>query len=174
MHPHDERPYSFCPLCGADLELRTLKPTEPERLVCIAVRLHLLSGSEGRRRHDHPRRPRTTSCWSRRAIEPGYGKWVFPGGFVDRGEEVLDGRGPRGTRGSRTRHPHRPAAERLFVSRARTGDHRLRRDDDRRRRSPAMTRASKRRVFAPDDHPVGRTGVPEHDRSALREFLQAS
>jgi len=24
-----------------------------------------------------------------RAIEPGYGKWVFPGGYVDRGEEVL-------------------------------------------------------------------------------------
>ena len=24
----------------------------------------------------------------KRAIEPGYGKWVFPGGFVDRGEEV--------------------------------------------------------------------------------------
>ena len=26
----------------------------------------------------------------RRAIEPGYGKWVFPGGYVDRGEVVLD------------------------------------------------------------------------------------
>ena len=24
----------------------------------------------------------------RRAIEPGYGQWVFPGGFVDRGEEL--------------------------------------------------------------------------------------
>ena len=24
----------------------------------------------------------------RRAIEPGYGKWVFPGGYVDRGEQV--------------------------------------------------------------------------------------
>jgi ADP-ribose pyrophosphatase YjhB (NUDIX family) len=25
---------------------------------------------------------------ARRAIEPGYGQWVFPGGYVDRGEEV--------------------------------------------------------------------------------------
>ncbi len=25
----------------------------------------------------------------RRAIEPGYGKWVFPGGYVDRGEPLL-------------------------------------------------------------------------------------
>ena len=24
----------------------------------------------------------------RRAIEPGYGKWVFPGGYVDRGEPL--------------------------------------------------------------------------------------
>ena len=24
----------------------------------------------------------------RRAIEPGYGKWVFPGGYVDRGERL--------------------------------------------------------------------------------------
>jgi len=25
----------------------------------------------------------------KRAIQPGYGKWVCPGGFVDRGEEVM-------------------------------------------------------------------------------------
>ena len=25
----------------------------------------------------------------RRSIEPGYGKWVFPGGYVDRGEQLL-------------------------------------------------------------------------------------
>ena len=26
----------------------------------------------------------------RRAIEPGYGLWVFPGGYVDRGEHIVD------------------------------------------------------------------------------------
>ena len=26
----------------------------------------------------------------RRAIEPAYGKWVFPGGYVDRGESLED------------------------------------------------------------------------------------
>ncbi len=26
----------------------------------------------------------------RRAIEPGYGKWVFPGGYVDRGEDIRE------------------------------------------------------------------------------------
>jgi ADP-ribose pyrophosphatase YjhB (NUDIX family) len=88
MHPHDERPYSFCPLCGADLELRTLKPSEPDRLVCVqcgfifyqdpkvAVAAIILDGN------NH-------IVLVRRAIQPGYGKWVCPGGFVDRGEQVM-------------------------------------------------------------------------------------
>src|SRR6186997_2061331 len=87
MLPHDERPYSHCPLCGADLELRSVKPTEPDRLVCtqcgfifyqdpkVAVGTIIRNGDD-------------QIVLVRRAIEPGYGKWVFPGGFVDRGELV--------------------------------------------------------------------------------------
>jgi 8-oxo-dGTP diphosphatase len=87
MLPHDERPYSFCPLCGGDLELRSLKPTEPDRLVCrrcgfifyqdpkVAVGTIIRNGDD-------------QIVLVRRAIQPGYGKWVFPGGFVDRGEQV--------------------------------------------------------------------------------------
>jgi 8-oxo-dGTP diphosphatase len=88
MHPHDERPYSFCPLCGADLELRNLKPTEPDRLVCVQCGFIF---------YQDPkvavatiiRAERDDIVMVKRAIEPGYGKWVIPGGFVDRGEEVL-------------------------------------------------------------------------------------
>jgi len=88
MHPHHEIPYSFCPLCGGDLELRTVKPIEPDRLVCARcgfifyqdpkVAVGTILQNEDRH-----------ILLLRRAIEPGYGKWVFPGGFVDRGEEVL-------------------------------------------------------------------------------------
>ena len=34
-HPHEEHRYSFCPLCAGRLEARSLKATEPERLVCV-------------------------------------------------------------------------------------------------------------------------------------------
>lgn len=79
--------YRYCPRCGHALELRLLKAGEPERLVCagcdfvfyidpkLAVGT-IIADDEGR------------VLLVRRAIEPGYGKWVFPGGYVDRGEEV--------------------------------------------------------------------------------------
>ena len=91
MHSHDATPpYKFCPVCGSPLEARVLKITEPKRLVCtngtcgfvfyldpkIAVGT-IIRVNEGRR-----------IVLVKRAIEPGYGKWVFPGGYVDRGEEV--------------------------------------------------------------------------------------
>jgi 8-oxo-dGTP diphosphatase len=88
LHPHDDsHAYRFCPRCGGALERRLLKATEPERLVCtqcgfvfyldpkIAVGTIIRSRSNG-------------LVMVRRAIDPGYGKWVFPGGYVDRGEPL--------------------------------------------------------------------------------------
>jgi 8-oxo-dGTP diphosphatase len=90
LHSHDDsHAYRFCPRCGTGLEQRLLKPTEPPRLVCpacgfifyidpkIAVGTIIRSGDSG-------------IVLVRRAIEPGYGKWVFPGGYVDRGELLTD------------------------------------------------------------------------------------
>jgi NADH pyrophosphatase NudC (nudix superfamily) len=89
-HPHDDSSaYRFCPRCGGVLEPRRLKPTEPERPVCarcgfvfyldpkIAVGTVIAT-------------PENRLVLVRRAIEPGYGKWVFPGGYVDRGEPLTD------------------------------------------------------------------------------------
>jgi 8-oxo-dGTP diphosphatase len=88
LHPHDDsHAYRFCPRCGGTLERRLLKATEPERPVCtqcgfvfyidpkIAVGT-IIETSDQR------------LVLVRRAIEPGYGKWVFPGGYVDRGEPL--------------------------------------------------------------------------------------
>ena len=90
MHVHDDaNAYRFCPRCGGELHERRLKATEPPRLVCrrcefvfyldpkIAVGTIIRSQSD-------------RLVLVRRAIEPGYGKWVFPGGYVDRGESLTD------------------------------------------------------------------------------------
>ena len=91
MHPHhdDAHGYRFCPRCGGELNERVIKQNEPPRLVCqrcefvfyldpkIAVGTIIKSSSD-------------RIVLVRRAIEPGYGKWVFPGGYVDRGESLVD------------------------------------------------------------------------------------
>ena len=89
LHPHDEsHAFQFCPRCGGALERRLLKASEPERPVCtrcgfvfyldpkIAVGTIIRIAGEG-------------LVLVRRAIDPGYGKWVFPGGYVDRGETLI-------------------------------------------------------------------------------------
>ncbi len=79
--------YRFCPSCGGALEPRSLKAGDPDRLVCGAcgfvfyldpkVAVGTIITMDDSR-----------LVLVRRAIEPGYGLWVFPGGFVDRGEEL--------------------------------------------------------------------------------------
>ncbi len=89
MHPHDERPYSFCQMCGGDLEPRSLKQSEPERLVCVRCGFVFYLDPKvavGTIIRDEQQR----IVLVRRAIEPGYGKWVYPGGYVDRGELVVN------------------------------------------------------------------------------------
>jgi len=76
--------YRFCPRCGGRFETRVVKEGDPERLVCgccgfvfylgpklVAGALFEMDGG---------------ILLVQRAIEPGYGLWTFPGGFVERGE----------------------------------------------------------------------------------------
>ncbi|CAN5791099.1 NUDIX domain-containing protein [soil metagenome] len=78
--------YKFCPLCGNRLGVRLLKRGDPERLVCESCGFIFYQG------------PKLVAgaifeldggiVLVQRDIEPGYGKWTFPGGFVERGERT--------------------------------------------------------------------------------------
>jgi ADP-ribose pyrophosphatase YjhB (NUDIX family)/ribosomal protein S27AE len=78
--------YDFCPRCGGRLAPRVLKEGDSERLVCqdcgfvFYLGPKLVAGSifelDGE------------IVLVQRDIEPGYGKWTFPGGFVERGERA--------------------------------------------------------------------------------------
>jgi ADP-ribose pyrophosphatase YjhB (NUDIX family) len=87
VHPHEAPVYRYCPVCGGELESRVIKATDPMRLVCTTCGFvfyldpKLAVGAIVTDNHGR-------IVLVRRAIEPGYGKWVFPGGYVDRGEEV--------------------------------------------------------------------------------------
>ncbi len=90
MHSHDTTPpYRFCPVCGSALEPRVLKTTEPKRLVCTSQGCGFVFYLDPKIAVGTIiRMPDDRILLVRRAIEPGYGKWVFPGGYVDRGEEI--------------------------------------------------------------------------------------
>ena len=85
MTPGNED-FRYCPRCGGALELRALKDGEPSRLCCTACGFVF---------YLDPKVAACTICMVdggivllKRSIEPAVGKWVFPGGFVDRGETV--------------------------------------------------------------------------------------
>jgi len=80
--------FRFCPRCGGALDHRVVKTNEPKRLVCescsfifyqdpkvVAGTVFTLDGG---------------IVLLKRGVEPALGKWVFPGGYVDRGESVRD------------------------------------------------------------------------------------
>lgn len=76
--------YRYCPRCGGALVGKKLKEAEPDRLCCdqCGFVFYLdpkLAAGVVATVDDH-------LVLLRRAIEPAYGAWVFPGGFVDRGE----------------------------------------------------------------------------------------
>jgi len=85
-HAHGHVEYRFCPRCGGGLDRRVVKANEPKRLVCqacsfifyqdpkvVAGTVFTLNGG---------------IVLLKRGVEPSMGKWVFPGGYVDRGESV--------------------------------------------------------------------------------------
>jgi ADP-ribose pyrophosphatase YjhB (NUDIX family) len=66
-----------------------LKVTEPARLVCTRATCGFVLYLDPKLAVGTViRMPDDRIVLVRRAIEPGYGKWVFPGGYVDRGEEI--------------------------------------------------------------------------------------
>ena len=78
----------FCQRCGGSLERRRVEPGGREELVCTACASVTY------------RDPKVAAgtlfrvdggvVLVQRGIEPSYGKWVFPGGYVDLGERVED------------------------------------------------------------------------------------
>lgn len=78
--------YRFCPRCGHGLEPRVVRKGEEARPACSACGFVLYLD------------PKLAACTVfmhdggivllRRASPPQKGKWVFPGGFVNRGEPV--------------------------------------------------------------------------------------
>ena len=87
-HHHGGGGYRFCPRCAGPLAPRTLKSNEPKRLVCEKCSFIF---------YQDPKVVAGTICTLdggvvllRRGIEPAMGKWVFPGGYVDRGESTME------------------------------------------------------------------------------------
>ena len=85
LAPHTIR---FCPLCSAPLTREAVPPDQREQAVCSVCRFVF---------YLNPKVVAGTVftlnggiVLLKRGVEPAMGKWVFPGGYVDRGESVRD------------------------------------------------------------------------------------
>ena len=85
LHASDAA-FRFCPRCGHQLQPKRMKPGGPELRACPSCSFV----------HYHDPKVATGTLFTvdggivlvQRAISPSYGKWVFPGGFVDQGERL--------------------------------------------------------------------------------------
>lgn len=76
----------FCPVCGGSLRLQFVERDGKDRLVCQSCGYIFYQD------------PKVSACTipmiggrvvlGRRAIEPAQGCWVFPGGYMERGETL--------------------------------------------------------------------------------------
>jgi len=78
--------YRYCPVCAGELELRVPAHEAVEQPVCTRCGFVF---------YQNPKVAAGTIpvidggvVLLRRAIEPGRGRWVFPGGYVNQGEKV--------------------------------------------------------------------------------------
>ena len=167
-HTHDlDPPYRFCPVCGGALEPRVLKATEPTRLVCTRPTCGFVFYLDPKIAVGTViRMPDDRIVLVRRAIEPGYGKWVFPGGYVDRGEEITLAAIREAREEVGTRRPHRSADQHLLVRRPRADHRRLRGDLAGRRARRCDDEGLEARTVRGRRHPVGRAGLSQHAGSA--------
>ncbi len=83
-----QRGVTFCAHCGGRLEIRSPKPAERPRPACTACGVVVYLDPKLAVGTIIPHQDGIVLL--KRAINPGYGKWVFPGGFVDRGESLED------------------------------------------------------------------------------------
>ncbi len=88
QHPADSSWAKFCPRCGMRLEERYLEDEQHVRKICPAcdfifyMNPKVVAGAIPRQ---------GDRIWLvRRSIEPSWGSWTFPGGYVDLGEQVSE------------------------------------------------------------------------------------
>lgn len=88
QHPVDSEWAKFCPRCGAGLEERYLEAEQHIRKICTGcgfifyLNPKVVAGAVPRQ---------DGRIWLvRRNVEPSWGSWTFPGGYVDLGECVPD------------------------------------------------------------------------------------
>ena len=87
---HHNYIFKYCPVCGHELMSSIVRENEPPRLVCSDASCRFVFYLD----------PKLVACaivekdekiiLLKRAFSPERGKWVMPGGYVDRGERVED------------------------------------------------------------------------------------